>query len=163
MDLTHYDIEKLLLTAMKSEIESKDLYLKLAKKTQNGLLQDKLRFLADEEEKHRIFIEDIYKNHFPSNTIELPDKSVMPMPEIVFDEDTPLSKILKQAMNAEKSASDFYNSLAKRFESESKIHNTLMYFADMEIGHLKLLEMEKNSMERYEEDEVYWPMIHVGP
>lgn len=163
MDLTHYDIEKLLLTAMKSEIESKDLYLKLAKKTQNGLLQDKLRFLADEEEKHRIFIEDIYKNHFPNSTIELPDKSAVPMPEIIFDEETPLSKILKQAMNAEKAASDFYNSLAKRFESESKIHNTLMYFADMEIGHLKLLEMEKNSMERYEEDEVYWPMIHVGP
>jgi rubrerythrin len=163
MDLNHYDIDKLLLTAMKSEIESKDLYLKLAKKTQNGLLQDKLRFLADEEEKHRIFIEEIYKNHFPKNEMNMPEKSIVPMPEIVFDENTALSKILSQAMNAEQTASDFYKSLAQRFENESKIHNTLMYFADMEIGHLKLLENEKKSMQRFEEDDVYWPMIHAGP
>ena len=163
MDLKHYEVEKLLLTAMKSEIESKDLYLKLAKKTQNGLLQDKLRFLADEEEKHRLFIEDIYKNHFPENKITMPKQSVVPLPQISFDSDTPLSKIIKQAIQAEQAASDFYKSLATRFENESKIHNTLMYFADMEIGHLKLLELEKNNMERYEQDEIYWPMIHVGP
>jgi rubrerythrin len=163
MELNHYEIEKLLLTAMKSEIESKELYLKLAKKTQNGLLKDKLRFLADEEEKHRLFIEEIYKNHFPKNTIQIPNKSPVPMPQIIFDENTALSKILKQAMQAEQAASDFYKSLANRFENESKIHKTLQYFADMEIGHLKILENEKNSMERYEEDDVYWPMIHAGP
>jgi rubrerythrin len=163
MDLNHYDIDNLLLTAIKSEVESKELYLKLAKKTQNGLLQDKLRFLADEEEKHRIFIEEIYKNHFPKTEIKMPDKSVVPLPEIIFDDDTVLSKILNQAMKAEQAASDFYKSLAQRFEKESKIHNTLMYFADMEIGHLKILENEKFSMERFEEDDVYWPMTHVGP
>lgn len=163
MDLKQYDLKKLLLTAMKSEVESKDLYLELSKKTENGLLQDKLRFLADEEEKHRIFIEDIYRNHFPESKIEMPDKSPVPMPNVQFKDDTPLSKIMRQAMQAEQAASDFYKSLAERFEDESKIHNTLMYFADMEIGHLKLIEMEKNTMERYEEDEVYWPMIHVGP
>ncbi len=163
MDLNHYDVDKLLLTAMKSEVESKELYLKLAEKTQNGLLQDKLRFLADEEEKHRLFIEDIYKNHFPDKSLKMPEKSAVPMPKIKFTEETALSKILKQAMKAEQAASDFYKSLAQRFENQSKIYNTLMYFADMEIGHLKILEMEKNSMQRYEEDEVYWPMIHVGP
>jgi rubrerythrin len=70
---------------------------------------------------------------------------------------------LKEAMNAEQSASDFYKNLAGRFEKGSKINNTLLYFSDMEIGHYKILEMEKNSMERYEEDDVYWPMVHAGP
>jgi len=163
MDLGHYDTEELLLTAMKSEVESKNLYQKLCKKTQNGLLQDKFDFLAKEEEKHRFFIEEIYKNHYPKKTINLPEKSAVPMPEVVFDDDTPLSKILGQAEKAEQAASDFYKLLSERFEKGSKIHNTLMYFSDMEIGHKKMLEMEKQSMERYEEDEVYWPMIHVGP
>ena len=39
MELGHYDIEDLLLTAMKSEIESKELYSKIANKTQNGRIR----------------------------------------------------------------------------------------------------------------------------
>jgi rubrerythrin len=66
-------------------------------------------------------------------------------------------------MNAEDVASNFYKKLAERFEKGSKINNTLLYFSDMEIGHYKILEQEKYSMQRYEEDDVYWPMIHVGP
>ena len=53
MNLEKYDLEDLLLAAIKSEVESSTLYLKIAKKTENGLLQDKLEFLAKEEDKHR--------------------------------------------------------------------------------------------------------------
>ena len=74
-----------------------------------------------------------------------------------------MSKLLAEGMKAEKSASNFYKSLAGRFEEGCKIYNTLMYFSDMEIGHFKILEMEKESMERFEEGDVYWPMVHVGP
>ena len=163
MDLSNFDLEDLLLAAIKSETESDILYSKMAKKTKNGLLEDKLIFLANEEKKHRIYIEDIYRNHFPDNEISLPKETPVPLPEVKFSEDTPLSKLLKDAMKAEQSASDFYKSLADRFEEGSKIHNTLMYFSDMEIGHLKILEMEKESMERFEEGDVYWPMVHAGP
>ncbi len=163
MKLDHYDLDKLLLSAMKSEIESREVYIKLAEKTENGLLKDKLRFLADEEEKHRLFVEEIFKNHYPNEKIEMPDKSSVPLPGVNLDEETPLSKLLNQAMKAEEAASDFYKALAKRFENQTKMHNTLMYFADMEIGHFKILENEKESMERYEESDVYWPMTHVGP
>jgi rubrerythrin len=163
MDLGQYDLEDLLLAAIKSEIESNKLYSKMIKKTKNGLLQDKLEFLAKEEEKHRNFIEEIYMNHFPEKKLKIPDQTPVPLPEIKMTDDTPLSTLLKEAMNAELNASDFYKNLAERFEEGSKIFNTLKYFADMEIGHYKLLEMEKNSMERYEEDDVYWPMVHAGP
>ena len=50
-----------------------------------------------------------------------------------------------------------------RFEDGTKLNNTLLYFSDMEIGHLKILQIEKESMERFEEGDVYWPMVHVGP
>ena len=163
MNLDSFDLEELLLTAIKSEVESNKLYSKMAKKTKNGLLEDKFKFLAVEEEKHRAFIEEIYMNHFPDAEIRLPAKTPVPLPEVEYNEETPLSKLLKQAMDAEVAASKFYKSLAERFEEGSKIQNTLSYFADMEIGHFKILETEKESMERFEEGDVYWPMVHVGP
>ena len=164
MDLSNFDIEELLLAAIKSEADSNNLYKKMSKRTKNGLLQDKLLFLAKEEEKHRLFVEEIYKNHFPGNRIELPKKSPVPLPEIkLTDNEMPMSILLKSAMDAEKSASEFYKSLANRFEEGTKIFNTLLYFSDMEIGHFKILEMEKESMERFEQSDVYWPMVHAGP
>jgi len=163
MNLDSFKLDELLLTAMKSEIESYKLYRKIAKKTENGLLQDKLEFLAKEEEKHQGFIEDIYKNHYPDEKIRLPEETPVPLPKINLNEEMPVSKLLIMAMNAEEKASDFYKSLAGRFEEGSKIHNTLLYFSDMEKGHYKILEMEKESMERFEEADVYWPMVHVGP
>ena len=164
MDLSGFDLEELLLAAIKSEIDSKQLYSKMVKKTKNGLLKDKLKFLANEEEKHRLFVEDIYKNHYPENEIVFPKESPVPLPQIIIhDKDIPLSKLLGDAMKAEQSASDFYKSLAGLFEKGSKIHNILLYFSDMEIGHYKILEVEKESMERFEESDVYWPMVHMGP
>ena len=164
MNLNEYNLEELFLTAIKSEIESNKLYSNLAKKIQNGLLQDKLEFLAKEEEKHKNFIEDEYRNHFPDKKINIPKETPVPLPEIIIDdENIPLSKIFMSAMQAEKAAQDFYKSFADRFEEGTKINHTLKYFSDMELGHYKLLEIEKESMERFEEADVYWPMMHIGP
>jgi len=163
MNLNNVNLEDLLLTALKSEIDSKELYIKLIDRTQNGLLQDKFKFLAAEEEKHKLFVEEIYKNHYPDNEIKIPDESPVPLPEIRITDETSLSTLVKQAMEAERQASEFYKLLSERFEKGSKIHNTLNYFSDMEIGHFKILEMEKQSMERFEDADVYWPMVHAGP
>jgi len=163
MNLNGFDLEQLLLAAIKSEIESKDLYLNIEKKTKNGLLSDKLKFIANEEKKHRMFIEDIYKNHYPGKKIIIPDKSLVPLPKITITDDMLVSKLLIIAMDAEKAASDFYKFLSEYFEKGSKLHNTLIYFSDMEKGHYKILETEKESMDRFEEADVYWPMVHAGP
>ena len=163
MDLSSFNLEELLLVAIKSELESNKLYKKMAKKTKNGLLEDKLLFLANEEEKHRQYVEDVYKNHFPDKKIIIPTVSPVPLPEIKLTEDSPLSKLLNEAMNAELAASEFYKKLSDRFEEGTKLNSTLLYFSDMEKGHFKILETEKESMERFEEGDVYWPMVHAGP
>ena len=164
MNLDEYGLEDLFLSAIKSEVDSNKLYSDLAKKIKNGLLQDKLDFLAKEEEKHKNFIEDAYLNHFPDKKIILPKETPVPLPDIkIDDENVPLSKIFLRAMKAEMSAHDFYKSFANRFEEGTKLNNTLKYFSDMELGHYKLLEIEKESMERFEEADVYWPMMHIGP
>jgi rubrerythrin len=163
MNLNDFDLEELLLAAIKSEIESRNLYIEIAKKTKNGLLSDKLKFIANEEKKHKQFIEDIYKSHYPRKKIIIPEKNIVPLPKILVTENMPVSKLLKIAMDAEHAASDFYKSLADYFEEGSKLHNTLIYFSDMEDGHYKILEIEKESIDRFEESDVYWPMVHAGP
>jgi len=163
MDASMYDIEDLLLSALKAEQDSADIYNTVADRVDNYLLKDKFRFLAAEEKKHYAFVGDVYTNHFPDKTIALPEKSKVPLPEVTMTEDTPLSKIITQAMNAEQAANEFYQAMAERFADDSKIHSMLLYFADMEMGHYTLLEIEQQAMQRYEEADQYWPMVHAGP
>jgi rubrerythrin len=164
MDLKKYSLEELLLAAMKSEVESNAVYTTIARTIKNGLLKDKFEFLAKEEEKHRAFIEQLYKKKFPKKIIMLPSTTPVPLPALrIPDEDAPLGAVLLSAMNAEQAASEFYKGLSKQFKDEVTVHNTLLYFADMELQHYKILEIEKQSMDRFEEADVYWPMVHAGP
>jgi rubrerythrin len=163
MNLKTYDLEELLLAALKSEVESNKLYSKIARTVKNALLKDKLLFLAKEEEKHRLYVEQIYKKTYPGKKPILPKTTPVPLPALTLpDEDTPLSAVLKTAMQAELAAKEFYTYLSTQFQNTS-IRNTLSYFADMELTHYKILEIEKESMDRFEEADVYWPMIHAGP
>jgi rubrerythrin len=164
MDLKKYSLEELLLAAMKSEVESNAVYIKIARSIKNGLLKDKLEFLAKEEEKHRVFIEQVYKKQFPKKLIILPSTTQVPLPELrIPDEDAPLGAVLLSAMGVEQAAYEFYKELSKKFTDDAAIRNTLTYFADMELQHYKILEIEKQSMDRFEEADVYWPMVHAGP
>ena len=164
MDLSEYTLEDLILTAIKSEVESRELYITLAESVKNGFMIDKFKFLASEEKKHQIYLESLFKKEFPNQTIDLPKKSPVPLPEVKIptDEEIPVSSVLKQAMNAEQAAHDFYISLKDYFK-DMEIKQMLHYFADMEIGHLKILEQEKQSMEWFEQADVYLPMVHAGP
>jgi rubrerythrin len=165
MDLRKYTLEELLLAAIKSEIESRTVYTTIADQVKNGLLKDKFKFLATEEEKHRTFVEQVYKAKFPKKKITIPKTTPVPLPPLVIpDENTALGTILKNAMAAEQAAHEFYQSLSTQFtRGDTMIRNTLSYFADMELQHYKILEIEKESMDRFEEADVYWPMVHAGP
>jgi len=164
MDLTSYSHEDLLLAAIKSEEESNQLYNKLADHVENGLMKDKFKFLATEEKKHQEYISYLYKSEYPDKPLQLPKTSPVPLPgvNVPDDENIAVSKILGQAMDAEKAAHDFYLALSERYD-DAQIKNMLHYFADMETGHYRMLEQEKESMEWFEQSDVYWPMIHAGP
>jgi rubrerythrin len=164
MNLKKYTLQDLLLAALKSEVQSTTVYTKIAKTVKNGLLKDKLEFLAKEEVKHRKFVEQIYKKKFPGKKLIVPKTTQVPLPELLIpDEDVPLSTVLASAMKAEQAAQEFYKALSSQFTDDAVIRNTLTYFADMELQHYKILEIEKESMDRFEEADVYWPMVHAGP
>ena len=163
MDLSKFSENTLLVAAIKSEIDSKEIYQHTANRVNNALLKDKLTFLASEEVKHRNIIEGIYKDKFPDEALQIPDKSPVPMPELrITDEMMPISEVFSMAMNAEKASYDFYNELAKMYESNPTLKKTIEYVATMEMGHYKLIEIEKDNINKFENFDIYLPMIHVG-
>lgn len=163
MDLTQYSVEDLLLAAVKSEVESRTVYQALADMVKNAFLKDRLTFLAGEEDKHRIFIEGLFRKKFPNKEIVLPEETPVPLPVIkIPDESIPLSEVVESAMEAEKASSNFYNGLVDIFD-DSSIKKTLQYFAAMEMNHYRILEAELESIKRFEDFDVEWPMMNVGP
>ncbi len=163
MDLGKYELRGLLLAAIKSEVESKNVYLKLKDRVDNILLKERFEFLAGEEQKHKEYIEKIYKRKMGEDVPELPEKTIVPLPEIKADDDMPISEILQGAMDAELAARDFYLSLSDRFNDEPEVRKMLQIFADMELGHYRLLELEKQIAEKFEDYEAFSPDIHLGP
>jgi rubrerythrin len=161
MDISIFHIEELLLAAVKSEIESREVYNKLADQVQNAFLKDKLRFLAGEEEKHRAVVTSIFKKKFPHKGLSLPEKSPVPLPQIKTE--GLVSEVFESAMQAEMSAHDFYNALSEKFADDQELKRTMVYLAVMELGHYRALELEKETMDRYEDYDTTWPNIHLGP
>ena len=164
MELKKYALADLLLAAVKSEIESQTIYSRVALRVKNAFLKERLQFLSLEEKKHQQALEGIFHQRFPDQALAIPEKPVVPLPEIRFqDEMVPLSEIFAQAMNAEQAAHDFYLQLADLFDDDPEKKNLLLYFSMMEMGHYKLLELEKSSLERLEEYGEEQELIHVGP
>lgn len=164
LKLKKYALADLLLAAMKGEIDSRDVYARVAALVKNAFLKERLEFLAQEEEKHRQALEGLFGQRFPGQAPAIPARPVVPLPEIAFrDETVPLSEVLAQAMKAEQAAHDFYLQLAELFADDAAKKNLLLYFSMMEMGHYKLLDLEKSSLERFEEYGEEQEMIHVGP
>jgi rubrerythrin len=164
MDLSKFALADLLLAAVKSEIESQNIYARLALRVQNAFLQERMNSLALEEKKHQSALENIFGQRFPGQDMVVPDQPLVPLPEIRFgDEMVPLSEIIAQAMKAEQAAHDFYLQLAERFNDDFEKKNLLLYFSMMEMGHYKLLDLEKSNLERLEEFGQEQELIHLGP
>jgi rubrerythrin len=163
MDLSKFSENTLLVAALKSEIESEEIYQHTANRVHNALLKDKLTFLASEEVKHRSIIEGIYREKFPNEELQIPEKSPVPLPELIItDEMMPINDVFSMAMNGEMASYEFYNELARLYEGNAKLKKTIEYVATMEMGHYKLLEIEKDNMKTFEDFYVYLPMIHIG-
>ena len=160
MEINSFSMEDLLLSAIKSEEESENIYLKLAERVENFILKERLTFLAKEEKKHKGILYNIYKDMFKKEP-EVPEESPVPLPRIILKEGMEISEILSQAMEAEKTAADFYKRISEKFEDEKR-KKLLKYFANMEMGHYKLLETERESAEYFEDYEKDWPMMHMG-
>ncbi|MEM2870721.1 MAG: ferritin family protein [Thermoplasmata archaeon] len=164
MDLEKYGTREIFLSAIRSEMEAREFYRALAARVKNAYLKGRLLFLASEEEKHRRHLTRLYRQEFGRGRIPVPETSIVPMPALRVPRATePISALIEAAMEAERATSDFYASLAKRFEPDSAQARALTYLAQMELGHHSLLESERELMAKEEWFATEWPMMHAGP
>lgn len=163
MDLTEYKMDDLLLAAIKSEIGANEVYTMLAGGVKNAFLKDKLNFLAGEEKKHEDTLRGVFRENFPGKEIVVPEETPVPLPDIIIpSEQIPLTQVLESAMGAEKAANEYYTKLSDMFDDPTT-KATLAYLAAMEMGHYTLLAIEKEIAGRFEDFDVYEPMMHTGP
>lgn len=163
MNLSKYSLEDLFFTAIKAEMDSKEAYSIMAGITKNAFLRNRFAFLAEEEEKHRKYLVGEFEKQFPGTVLELPSFSPVPLPEIhIKSENEPISKLIQQAMDAEKAAYDFYVSFAK-YVKNTQFSVALGYFARMEEGHYDILKREKATAEEFEAFDDFNPLMHAGP
>lgn len=146
VNISGYSIEALLLTAIRSEIDSRKIYNKHSKRAGDAFLAARLQFLAQEEEKHKILLQRMYHRQFPEKKMQVPKKAPVPIPEMELQEDLEILDLIERAMYVELSARDYYLSVASRVQKDSMFRRSLTYLASMELGHYKILEVERDRL-----------------
>ena len=150
--------------AIKSEIEAARAYQRMVARTDRADVRKKLRFLRDEERKHRQLLEEAYQKEFPDVKLELPAQGLAPTLTAAVDRDTPLVRLFELAMEAEKASEKFYTEAAERSDSISG-RRLLAYLSGMERGHYFVLKSEYDLMQQFERFESYkkFSAEHLGP
>ncbi|MEM3787559.1 MAG: ferritin family protein [Thermoplasmata archaeon] len=155
------NLKELLEMALRAEIDSNNIYNEYSERVKNSILKEKFKFLANEESKHKVLIENIIKMKFPGEEITVPESTEVPLPVIKISENDPISKLLIQAMNVEKETSKFYENIAKNLDYETGA--LMRYLSAVEMSHYYFLEAEKEIALRFEDYDQYFEMMHVGP
>jgi rubrerythrin len=134
-------VKKLLGYAIRAEVDASKIYTRMADRVKNSLLKEKFELLALEEKKHKDILLRLFESMWGAEKPEIP-KAVdgRLLPAVTIKPSSGLPDILNQAMNAEKSARDFYAALAKKIQAPNR--PMLMYLSKVENSHYLILRSE---------------------
>ena len=141
VSLAKQPVKKLLGYAIRAEADSNRAYTRMADRVKNALLKEKFELLALEEKKHRDIFLRLFASMWGGQKPEVPksvDKRLLPA--VSIKPSSTLADILSQAMNAEKSAREFYASVAKKLLAPNK--QMLLYLSQVENSHYLMLRGE---------------------
>lgn len=149
--------------AIRKEIEAARAYQQLAALVGPQEVKRKVRFLRDEERKHRQLLEEMYRREFPDVKFALSRPGQRPALQIALDEKAPLTRVFELAMAAEKAAEKFYAEAAERSDTQSG-RKLLNYLSGMERGHYFLLKSEFDLLNEFDRYESYkrFSQEHLG-
>lgn len=141
VNIAKQPVKKLLSYAVRAEIDANKIYTRMANRVKNTLLREKFLLLALEEKKHRNIILRLFATLWAGEKPEVP-KTVDPrlLPAVSVKPSSDLVDVLSQAMNSEKSAREFYASLARRVKAPNR--QMLMYLSQVENSHYLMLRSE---------------------
>jgi rubrerythrin len=149
--------------AIRSEIDAARAYQKMAEMVESEDGKQKLRFLRNEERKHRTLLEEMYRKEYPDVKLALPANGLAPKLTVAVSKDAPITKLFELAMEAEQGAEKFYAEAAEQSESQSG-RRLLSYLSGMERGHYYLLKAEYDLMAEFDRFSSYkkFSMEHIG-
>lgn len=150
MDIQKASLKDLLGFAIRSEIDSNQVYSDLAKKYSNPLLKEKFQWLAFEENKHRLTLEKLFEALLPDEKLVIPGKpSEELFKRIEITPSSTLVDLLYQAMESEKKVEDSYARLAKRLRAPHR--KILEYLSQVEHSHYIMLNGEYVFAQEFED------------
>jgi rubrerythrin len=149
--------------AVKSEIEAAHAYQQMITRVDNVSVKRKLRFLRDEERKHRQLLEERYRHEYPDVKLALPAKGLAPRLNAAIEQGLDLARLFELAMQAERASERFYAEAAAQAQSQSG-RRLLSYLSGMERGHYYLLKSEYDLLNEFERFASYkkFSQEHLG-
>jgi rubrerythrin len=140
MDLQDYSLDDLLMTAIKSEEDSYQLYSSLHDVVEDREISDKLKLLANEETGHKDKLLRIFKERFPDREMDYDMVTDVPLPWVDLAQGyMPIGDLLGQVMTAELITSDFYSSWKSIYPKEDEVSETLEWLSQMERSHYEII------------------------
>jgi rubrerythrin len=152
------DLQSALQTAMKGEIEGRELYKAAAEKTGDDKAQEVFKMLADEEQHHLDSLIRIAEDYDGGKELAMPE---LRAPASFEDAESPIftrefkEKVadfdmtaLSIGMKLELESEKAYRDMAKEAES-SELQQLFTRLADWEKGHFDYLQQQKGFLERY--------------
>ena len=166
IDLSQMSVEHALNLALQTEKLSAKVYTKLIKSVNNFVMKDKLKFLLNEEKKHKKIVEELLKKLYPDGETIKIKQSLLPKLDIALQEESYVPDLLELAMESEKKAEEFYDNLSDEVEARG-VHEILQYLASMEHSHYFLLKGEYDLCMKdddyYQRGDFQYDMVHIGP
>ncbi len=150
ISLAKFSVKKLIGYAVRAERDSHNIYRRLSRRLKNPLLREKFEVLAFEEKKHGEILESLYGSLYGDERLEVPESvDARLLPGVTIRPSSTLIDILAQAMEAEKSAQDFYASLAGRVKTTKR--KILEYLSKVEKSHYLMLRSEYALAQAYDD------------
>ncbi|MDH7512394.1 MAG: ferritin family protein [Clostridiales bacterium] len=150
VSIARKSVRRLLGYAVRAEIDSNRSYARLASRAKNPLLREKFLVLAFEEKKHKEVLTKLFESLYQGEKIEVPDAvDEKLLPVVHLRPSSSLADILYQAMEAERSAQDFYLRLAKRVRPPKR--KILEYLSKVEKSHYFMLRSEYAMAQQFED------------
>lgn len=158
MDLKDYSVKDLLLTAIKSEEDTYQLYDTLNSRLEGDRLSAKLNFLTEQELKHRKLLERFHSERFPGEEVDVNDITTdVPLPMIdIAPGYYPVGDLLGQVMESELITSEFYGSWKEINEKDDELDELLDYLSEWERKHYRIISELKKDLGEYGKEKVEW-------
>ena len=139
-------IDELLDTAIIREVQAQELYIKMASMVKDPRICKILEGFAQEELRHRMKLEAVKAGKIDLVIKKIGDFDIEDTPvDIKPHENMNYHELFAYAIKKERSAHQFYNSMASLF-SEPELKDIFLKLAQEEANHKRQLEIEYDLM-----------------